>query len=224
MREWIEQIFTQYGYWGVFALIAVENLFPPIPSEVILTLGGFLTTVTALTYPGVVASATAGSCGGAVILYAVGRLASPQRLGAFFNSRAARMLHIEREDVEKTADWFARRGTLCVLYGRCIPIIRSLVSVPAGMSGMAFAPFFGMTVLGSLAWNLALVGAGAALGTSWPVAARALEQVSGAVKLALWAAALLACAAWVRRNWKRKGKQHGNVRQESGPLGQRGAG
>ena len=211
MREFIERVFTEYGYWGVFALIAVENLFPPIPSEVILTFGGFLTTVTALTYGGVVAAATAGSCAGAVLLYAVGRMASPQRLGAFFESPAARVLCIERADVDRAAAWFARRGAPCVFYGRCVPIVRSLVSIPAGMAGMAFGPFFALTALGSLAWNLALVGVGAVLGSGWPVAAQMLGQASGAVKWMLAVGAAAAFFAVARKTGKRRQSQHGNV-------------
>ncbi len=210
MRELIGRVFTEYGYWGVFALIAIENLFPPIPSEVILTFGGFLTTVTALTYGGVVAAATAGSCAGAVILYAAGRLASPERLAAFFASPAARVLHIESADVNKAVGWFARRGERCVFYGRCVPIVRSLVSIPAGMAGMRFGRFFALTAAGSLVWDLALVGAGAALGASWPVAARLLAQASDVVRALLAAAVCAALAAAAIRNFKRR-RSHGNV-------------
>lgn len=211
MYAFIERVFVEFGYWGVFVLIAVENLFPPIPSEVILTFGGFLTTVTPLTYGGVVAAATLGSCAGAAALYAAGRLASPERLGAFFESPAARVLHIEREDVEKAAAWFAKRGAPCVFYGRCVPIVRSLVSIPAGMAGMSFGPFLALTVLGSLAWNLALVGAGAALGASWPAAAALLARASDAVRLALAATVCAALFALAARNIKRRRTHNGNV-------------
>ena len=130
--EWI----GAFGYWGVFALIAVENIFPPIPSEVILTFAGFCTATTALRAPGVVAAATLGSLAGALVLYGVGRLLQPRRLDALLAGPVGRALHMEKQDVEKAAAWFAQKGAASVFYCRCVPIVRSLISIPAGMAGV----------------------------------------------------------------------------------------
>lgn len=104
--EWI----GAFGYWGVFALIAVENIFPPIPSEVILTFAGFCTATTALRAPGVVAAATLGSLAGALVLYGVGRLLQPRRLDALLAGPVGRALHMGKQDVEKAAAWFGPKG------------------------------------------------------------------------------------------------------------------
>ena len=147
--EWI----GAFGYWGVFALIAVENIFPPIPSEVILTFAGFCTATTALRAPGVVAAATLGSLAGALVLYGVGRLLQPRRLDALLAGPVGRALHMEKQDVEKAAAWFAQKGAASVFYCRCVPIVRSLISIPAGMAGMRLVPFFLYTAAGSTVWN-----------------------------------------------------------------------
>lgn len=194
--EWI----GAFGYWGVFALIAVENIFPPIPSEVILTFAGFCTATTALRAPGVVAAATLGSLAGALVLYGVGRLLQPRRLDALLAGPVGRALHMEKQDVEKAAAWFAQKGAASVFYCRCVPIVRSLISIPAGMAGMRLVLFFLYTAAGSTVWNILLVGLGAAAGQSWPRVAAAIASASAALKwaLGLTAAALLV-AVFVRR-------------------------
>lgn len=201
MREVITAVLGEYGYWGVFLLIAVENLFPPIPSEVILTFSGFLTTCTELAMPGVVLAATLGSVAGAAVLYAVGRCLKAERLGALMDGRVGRLLHFERADVEKAAAWFCAKGWPCVGYCRCIPIVRSLISIPAGMAGMRLLPFFALTTLGSLVWNTVLVGLGMLAGKSWPVFAAMLRQASAGVRVVLIAALIcgVALLLWRRR-------------------------
>ena len=196
--EWI----GAFGYWGVFALIAVENIFPPIPSEVILTFAGFCTATTALHAPGVVAAATLGSLAGALVLYGVGRLLQPRRLDALLAGPVGRTLHMEKQDVEKAAAWFAQKGAASVFYCRCVPIVRSLISIPAGMAGMRFAPFLALTVAGSLLWNVILVSLGALAGENWPAITNALAGVSDGVKWVL-AAAAVGAVLW-RKARKRK--------------------
>lgn len=194
--EWI----GAFGYWGVFALIAVENIFPPIPSEVILTFAGFCTATTALRAPGVVAAATLGSLAGALVLYGVGRLLQPRRMDALLTGPVGRALHMEKQDVEKAAAWFAQKGAASVFYCRCVPIVRSLISIPAGMAGMRLVPFFLYTAAGSTVWNILLVGLGAAAGQSWPRVAAAIASASAALKWALGLTAVaLLVAVFVRR-------------------------
>lgn len=204
MQHTITQVLGAWGYWGVFALIFAENMFPPIPSEVILTFSGFLTTCTQLDVWGVILAATAGSVAGAVALYGAGRLLSAERLAALLDGEAGRRLHLTRADVERANAWFAARGTLCVLYGRCVPIIRSLVSIPAGMASMRLAPFLSLTTLGSLVWNIVLVHLGAWAGESWPVVSAWFARLSGGVRIVLLCAVALSAALLVVRHFKKK--------------------
>lgn len=157
----------QFGYPGVAFLIALENIFPPIPSEVILTFGGFMTTYSRLTSWGVILAATIGSLVGAILLYAIGRIFKPERLESWLSGRVGRILHLKKGDVTKAFVWFEKRGKTAVFFGRCVPIVRSLISVPAGMSKMNIPLFLVLTTVGSLIWNTALVLLGVAAGASW---------------------------------------------------------
>lgn len=142
MESVITGLVSRFGYWGVLLLIAVENIFPPIPSEVILTFGGFLTTCTEMTPPGVILFSTLGSVAGAIVLYGVGRLLAPQRLEALLSGRVGRVLKMESADVHKASDWFAAHGWPSVFYCRCIPILRSLHLHPGGHGGHASGAVF----------------------------------------------------------------------------------
>lgn len=192
MESVITGLVSRFGYWGVLLLIAVENIFPPIPSEVILTFGGFLTTCTEMTPPGVILFSTLGSVAGAIVLYGVGRLLAPQRLEALLSGRVGRVLKMESADVHKASDWFAAHGWPSVFYCRCIPILRSLISIPAGMARMNLVRFLLYTTAGSFVWNAALVHLGAAAGEGWALLARRFADASGAVRWLLAAAAALA--------------------------------
>ena len=156
----------QFGYLGIFLMIALENVFPPIPSEVILTFGGFMTTYTDLTIPGVVAAATVGSVLGAVILYGIGLLLDVEKLEKIVD-RWGHILRVKKEDIRRADAWFDKYGYWTVLFCRMVPLIRSLISIPAGMSNMKFGMFLLFTTLGTLIWNVVLVMLGALLGDSW---------------------------------------------------------
>ena len=183
---WIDH----YGYLGIGMLIVAENVFPPIPSEVILTFGGFLTTCTRMTIPGVILFSTIGSVLGALILYGAGRMLPEKRLEQLLDGRLGRLLHFQRQDVEKAALWFNRRGILTVLLCRCVPVVRSLISIPAGMAGMEPGLFLFYTTLGSAVWNTLLVGAGAAAGEAWPAIVRLVEQYT---RIVVWTGAIFFC-------------------------------
>lgn len=186
MQEFIIEIMNRFGYMGICLLITVENLFPPIPSEIILPFGGFMTTYTNMSVRGVIFFSTIGSTVGALLLYRLGRFFTPAKLERLLETKTCKMLGFKREDVQKTITWFDKRGKKAVLFGRCVPIIRSLVSIPAGMAGMELPLFFFYTVLGSMAWNLLLVSLGAALGASWGVVQEWLSAYSQIVKALLW--------------------------------------
>ncbi|RFU61037.1 DedA family protein [Peribacillus glennii] len=166
MQNWITDFMEQFGYLGIFLMIALENVFPPIPSEVILPFGGFMTTYSDLTVPGVIAAATAGSVVGAIVLYGIGLLLDVERLEKIVD-RWGHILRITKKDIHKADAWFDKYGYWTVLFCRMIPLIRSLISIPAGMSNMKFLLFLLFTTIGTLIWNIILVSVGAALGESW---------------------------------------------------------
>lgn len=161
MGNFVLGVMESYGYIGIFFLIAIENLFPPIPSEVILTFGGFLTTYSKLNPLGVIISSTIGSLVGAIILYYTGTL-----------------INVKKDDLGKTNKWFKKYGNKAVLFGRFIPIIRSLISIPAGCAKMNMVTFIIYTTIGSLIWNTVLVYAGALLGKNWSIVANVLSKYS----------------------------------------------
>ncbi len=166
MDNWITDIMNEFGYMGIMFLIALENIFPPIPSEVILTFGGFMTINTDLTVVGVIFSATAGSVLGAIILYMIGLQLGVERLEKIVN-RWGHVLRIKVEDVHKADAWFDKYGPWTVFFCRFVPIIRSLISIPAGMSNMNVGIFLLLTTIGTLIWNVVLVYLGASVGESW---------------------------------------------------------
>lgn len=166
MENWIINFMEHFGYLGTFLMILLENVFPPIPSEVILTFGGFMTTNTGMTVIGVVTSATAGSVAGAIVLYGIGRIFNIKKLEKIL-SRFGHILRLKVSDIEKANSWFTRHGYKAIFFCRMVPIIRSLISIPAGMANMKFSLFLLYTTAGTLIWNTSLVCAGAALGESW---------------------------------------------------------
>jgi membrane protein DedA with SNARE-associated domain len=166
MENWITDIMSQYGYIGIFLLIMLENIFPPIPSEVILTFGGYMTTQSAMTPLGVILVSTAGSVVGAIILYWIGLQLDVKRLEKIVD-RWGKVLRLTKADIHKADSWFDKYGIWTVLFCRLIPLIRSLISIPAGMSNMKFGLFLLFTTVGTLIWNTILVSVGAAVGDNW---------------------------------------------------------
>lgn len=167
MEELIISLVNQFGYFGILFLIAIENVFPPIPSEVILSFGGFLTTYTELKVPLVIIYATLGSVLGAIILYLIGRFFSEERINKILSSKVGRILRIKPSDVAKAQDWFEKKEKLAVFICRFVPIVRSLISIPAGMTKMNFGLFILLTTIGTLIWNTILVLCGYYLGENW---------------------------------------------------------
>lgn len=166
MQDFIIKFIEQYGYLSIFLLILLENVFPPIPSEVILGFGGFMTTCSDMKIPYVIVASTAGSVVGAIILYFLGYLLDAKGVEKIV-SRWGNILHIKMEDVGKADAWLNRFGYFAVFICRMVPIIRSLISFPAGMARMKFSYFLLLTTAGTLIWNTFLVWGGALLGKSW---------------------------------------------------------
>ncbi|MBO5461466.1 MAG: DedA family protein [Ruminococcus sp.] len=199
MQAVMLHIMNKYGYLGVCFLIAVENLFPPIPSEVILPFTGFMTTYTRMTVLGAVIFSTIGSMIGAVILYRIGMALTPQKLSALFEKKWVKMLGFEKEDLEKTLAWFEKRGKKAILLGRCVPIIRSLISIPAGMAEMNLAQFYVYTLIGSTIWNILLISLGAILGASWELISVYVSRYSTVIKVGLFIAAAVLIYRYVKK-------------------------
>ncbi|EIQ2374312.1 DedA family protein [Listeria monocytogenes] len=166
METWITSIMADFGYIGIFVLIMVENLFPPIPSEIILTFGGFMTTVTSLNVVMVIIVATLGSVVGAILLYKVASYFGKERLMKIV-LKYGRILRLKESDIERAENFFLKYGSWAVFLCRMIPLIRSLISIPAGMTKMKMSKFLILTTAGSLLWNTVLIGLGAMLGESW---------------------------------------------------------
>lgn len=158
---------NQFGYMGIAFLIAFENIFPPIPSEAILTFGGFMTLSTNMSVLGVCFASTIGSIIGAIVLYMIGRCLNKNRLYKLVDGKVGKLLKFKREDIDKSEEWFTKKGEITVLICRFIPIVRSLISIPAGMTGMNFVRFCIYTVLGSITWNYVLIWLGVFAGNAW---------------------------------------------------------
>jgi membrane protein DedA with SNARE-associated domain len=166
LSEWVTDVIRELGYVGVALLVALENLFPPIPSEIVLPFAGFVASDGDATLPGMILAATIGSLAGAWLLYGIAAWIGPDRLERFV-VRYGRWLRLTNADIARAERWFDRRAVVAVLVGRCIPLIRSLVSIPAGFRRMPFATFTLYTAIGSLIWNTALIGAGYILRDNW---------------------------------------------------------
>lgn len=164
MEEFVISIMNSWGYLGIFFLITLENVFPPIPSEIILTFGGFMTIGSKMSIVGVIIAATIGSILGAFILYYIGKLLNKERLIKIVTSKYGKILRVKPKDIESANHWFDKKGNKTVFYCRFVPIVRSLISIPAGMSGMPIAKFTIYTFCGSAIWNTALVLVGAYAG------------------------------------------------------------
>jgi membrane protein DedA with SNARE-associated domain len=198
MKTWITDFMEQFGYLGIFLMLALENIFPPIPSEVILPFGGFMTTTSSMTIPGVILAATGGSLLGAVILYCIGRMLDVNRMERIVE-RWGGLIRIKKSDIRKADAWFDKYGYWTVLFCRMVPLVRSLISIPAGMSGMKFGLFMLFTSIGTLGWNVLLVLIGAALGESWENIAGYMDVYSNIVYVLIAGGILLLGYLYLRR-------------------------
>src|SRR5687768_8339222 len=140
LSDWVVDVIDRLGYIGVALLVALENLFPPIPSEIVLPFAGFVARDGKATLPGMILAATIGSIVGAWILYGIAAWIGPERMERFL-LRYGKWLRLTPADVAKAERWFDRRAVVAVLVGRCVPLIRSLVSIPAGFRRMDFRVF-----------------------------------------------------------------------------------
>ncbi|BFP50283.1 hypothetical protein SCMC78_00900 [Streptomyces sp. CMC78] len=191
---WATGLVDTMGGPGAGLAIALENLFPPLPSEVILPLTGFAAGQGVISLYSALFWTTLGSVVGAVALYQIGALFGRDRMYALWE----RMPLVKVSDLKKTEAWFVKHGMKAIFFGRMIPIFRSLISVPAGIERMPLHTFVLLTALGSFLWNFILVMAGYLLGDQWDLVERYVGVLSKAVLVLVVAALVVAIVRRVR--------------------------
>lgn len=195
MSGWVQDVIASLGAPGLFALMVLENLFPPIPSEVVLPLAGFLVGRGELGFAAALVASTLGSLVGALCLYALGRWG-----GRGLVLRYGAVLRVKEADLAGAERRFGRYDEAVVFFGRMVPGLRSVVSIPAGTLRMPLARFAILTAAGAAIWDALLLGLGWYLGANWERVAGVLGPVSGVVLgVALLTAAVLAFGWWRRR-------------------------
>lgn len=197
----ITNAIDQYGYFGIMFLIALENVFPPIPSEVVLAFAGYSTLHTQLTIGGSTLAATVGAYIGALILYGVGRLLNSKQLKRFARSKTGQLIRLKEADIDKTVNFFNQKGGWAILFGRCVPVVRSLISIPAGMTKYPLGKFSLLTIGGTLAWNFILINVGHYAGKAWR---QMLTVVDEWLYVILGVAVVVGVIIWLVRRMKQK--------------------
>ena len=203
MQEFMLSIINQFGYLGVFLLIAIENIFPPIPSEVVLLFSGFMTTYTELNVVIMIIASTLGSLVGAIVLYYVGKILNKERLKKIVSGKIGKILRLKNEDIEKADKWFDTKGNKTVFFCRFIPIVRSLISIPAGMSEMPMLKFLIYTIAGSTIWNTVLIIIGNKVGENWVNILNIFEQYSHITLIVLILIFIIGCTIFYMKKSKK---------------------
>lgn len=209
VAQWAVGLMEALGEPGVAIAIALENLFPPLPSEVILPLAGFTASQGAMNLIGAIIWATVGSVVGAIALYLIGAWLGRDRMHRLL----VKVPLVSVEDANRTEAWFDKHGKKTVFFGRMIPIFRSLISIPAGVTRMPMLVFIPLTAAGSLIWNTLFILAGFYLGENWNV----VEEYAGFVQNAVIAIVLIAIVVFV---WRRVSVLRERRRGEINELGE----
>ena len=204
MENLIIEIMNSFGYIGICLLIMIENVFPPIPSELILTFGGFMTISSNMTIVGCIIASTIGSLLGAVILYYIGKIINKERLIKIVNSKYGKLLRIKTKDIESADKWFDEKGNKTVFFCRFIPIVRSLISIPAGMSEMPFLKFILYTLFGSLIWNTALICVGAFAGDKKDIILSVIDKASNVILILIIVVFIIFAYKFYKNRLKKK--------------------
>ena len=204
MQEIIISIMNKFGYLGIFFLIAIENIFPPIPSEVILLFGGFMTTYSKLNILGIIISSTLGSLIGAIILYYIGKLLNKERLKIIIKGKIGKILRLKEKDIDNADKWFDTKGNKTVFFCRFIPILRSLISIPAGMSEMEMPKFLIYTIVGSAIWNSVITIIGNKVGEKWETIVKIFDNYSHLTLIVLIILFIICIIYYYKKNNKKK--------------------
>jgi membrane protein DedA with SNARE-associated domain len=209
--NWVTDLMQTAGAPGAALAIALENLFPPLPSEVFLPLAGFTAAQGKMGLFDAILWTTFGSVAGALVLYWIGAMLGRDRVRRI----ATRMPLVRVSDVDKTEAWFLRNGYRAVFFGRMIPVFRSLISIPAGIERMRMGPFLAYTAAGSLLWNTALILAGYLLGDNWHL----VEQYVGIGSKVVLGLAVVALGIFVVTRLSRRRDAASAREQHSDQLG-----
>lgn len=196
MAEWVQQLMDSMGYLGILLLMILENLFPPIPSELILPSAGFAASRGDMSFIGVVLMGMIGSVIGTMPLYFIGRAFGEERLIAWAD-KYGRWLTVSGKDIRKADAWFDKHGPKAVLFGRMVPGIRSLLSLPAGMSEMPLSTFIIFSAIGSGLWSALLTGAGYLLGENYE---KVEHYIGPSSKIIVGILAVAFVGWWLRRS------------------------
>lgn len=202
MQEFVLNIIVKYGYIGVMVLIIIENIFPPIPSEIILLFGGFLTGYSELNLFVMTICATLGSLLGALILYLLGRFISIEKIKKFIKGKWGNFLKLKEDDIDRANNWFQKKSNKAVFLCRFVPLVRSLISLPAGMSKMSIIQFILYTVLGSFIWNIILIFLGNLVGDNWVSIANLINEYSLIISLIIVIVVVIGIACFYYRRLK----------------------
>ena len=197
MFDWITRVIARLGYVGVAGLTFLENVFPPIPSELVIPLAGFLAAEGDLRLPLVILMGSVGSLAGATVWYVLGRRVGEQRLRRWVG-RHGKWLTLSDRDIDRAQLWFRRHGAAAVFFGRLIPGVRTFVSLPAGFSSMPLAPFLLYSALGTVIWTAALAYAGVLLQANFALVG---DYVNVATNVVIAAAGIMLVSRYVRC-WK----------------------
>lgn len=200
IADWAVQLMETLGAPGAGIAIALENLFPPIPSEVILPLAGFAASRGTFPVWQAILFTTIGSLAGAMLLYGIGAALGRERMRRI----AAKLPLIKVEDVDRTETWFQKHGPKTVFFGRMIPIFRSLISIPAGIERMPIPLFLALSGAGSLIWNTLFVTLGYVLGDNWHL----VEQYAGIFSKIVLVAVVALIAIFVIRRLRERRRGH----------------
>jgi membrane protein DedA with SNARE-associated domain len=180
LLSWVLGLVDTLGYPGLAIVVALENVFPPIPSEAVLPMAGYLVQQGRMTLLWATVSATVGSVLGALILYGLGYAWGGRRVRSFIKAYG-RWAMVSEEDLDRSQEWFDHHGRIAVLIGRLAPLVRSVISIPAGVAKMPLGAFVLYTTIGSAIWNAALIGAGWLLGANWWIVERYQSMFGTAV-------------------------------------------
>ncbi|KIR63223.1 MULTISPECIES: DedA family protein [Micromonospora] len=196
LTGWVADVIGALGAVGVALLVALESIIPPIPSEIVLAMAGYLASQGQFNVVLIVVAATVGSLLGALVLYWLGAALGEERLKRWLDHIPL----VDRDDLEKADRWFERHGRWAVLIGRVVPVVRSLVSVPAGANRMPLGEFVLLTTLGSGVWNALIVGAGFALGSRW----EEVDRYSSWFNYAIFAVFGVMVVSWAAKKVRRR--------------------
>lgn len=202
MKEWILSTMDSLGYWGIGFLMFAENLFPPIPSELIMPLAGFSVSQGKMDFTLAVLAGVVGTIIGALPWYYAGKIIGEQRIKNLAD-KYGKWITVSSKDIDKVKRWFDRYGNNAVLFGRLVPGIRTLISLPAGLNEMPVVPFLIYSTIGTTLWVIFLTGAGYLLGSKYELVDEYLAPVSKGVLVLL----LVAFAVWIFRKKQQAKRQ-----------------